>query len=437
MSNKDIFSFNPFVRDIDEQLDTPSSNTGIMSKDVPSTAGPMGEQMDDSYDPFSFVDRFSKDLVSLFDENEDDKEKLKNTYMVDTSLDRQAAKGSVLDQLVVDYNAAFERGRSLEETMSTIETLPLLPTNMEGVLQSPAPVSRRVKSAPASSPQPVLSAPAPQRRPRGLMEDDYGYTTLPQFRSGMTDPDSYEEGEGESSLFETIRAEVDNFNRDSERIKDIVSDIGGAEVDNFNRDLERIKDTLSYIGEALIPSAAAAEATDTPSKNELIDSVFRAEGGYSNDKGDTGNYYNGIFIGTNHGISAPVLANYLGRTPSVQDMKNLTQDEAREIAATNYYDRYSIELLPEETREIVFHAVYMGGSRGIRAVQNLTGQTPDGQIGPATRRAMRNATFTPDEFRDEFLRELEFGTKGYSGPSATWNRHGRGWTNRYNALAGD
>jgi len=451
MSNKDIFSFDPFTRDIEDQVSTPSSNTGIMSKDMSSTAVPMGEQMDDSYDPFSFVERFAKDLVSLFDENEEDKEKLKNTYMVDKSLEKQAAKESVLDELVVDYNAAFERGRSLKETMDIVETMSLLPIGTEGVLQSPTPMSRPVLSAPAPSPRPVLSAPAPQRRPRGLMEDDDGYTTLPQFRSGMTDPDSYEEGEGESSLFETIRAEVDTFSRDFERIKDTLSDIGEAEADNFRRDFERIKGTLSDIGEALIPSAAAAEATetteqdegvtdqatDTPSRNELIDSVFRAEGGYSNDRGDTGNYYNGIFIGTNHGISAPVLANYLGRTPSVQDMKNLTQDEAREIAATNYYDRYSIELLPEETREIVFHAVYMGGSRGIRAVQNLTGQTPDGQIGPATRRAMRNATFTPAEFRDEYLRELEFGTTGYSVPSATWNRHGRGWTNRYNALAGD
>jgi hypothetical protein len=279
MSNKDIFSFNPFKKDIDEQLDTPINNAGIMSKDVSSTVGPMGEQMDDSYDPLSFVDRFSKDLVSLFD-TEESKEKFKNTYMDDIVPVKKTAKDKVLDEFVVDYNEAFERGRSLQETMNTIETLPLLPIGTEGVLQSPAPVSRRVKSAPASSPrrvksapasspQPVLSAPAPQRRPRGLMEDDYVYTTLPQFRSGMTDPDSYEEGEGESSLFETIRAEVDNFSRDFERIKKTLSDIGGAEADNFSRDFERIKNILSDIGEALIPSAAAAEATSVDSSERV------------------------------------------------------------------------------------------------------------------------------------------------------------------------
>ena len=187
--------------------------------------------------------------------------------------------------------------------------------------------------------------------------------------------------------------------------------------------------------EAVTP--VADTAATTPTRDELIDSVFDAEGGYSTDRDDTGNYYRGQFVGTNHGISAPVLAEHLGRTPTVEDMRGLTQDTAREIAATQYYDAYSISDLPDETQEIVFHAVYMGGSRGVRAVQNLTGSTPDGVMGPNTRTAMQESTFTPQEFRDEYLRELEFGTTGYSSPAATWNVHGRGWSNRYNELASE
>lgn len=185
--------------------------------------------------------------------------------------------------------------------------------------------------------------------------------------------------------------------------------------------------------EAVTP--VADTAATTPTRDELIDSVFDAEGGYSTDRDDTGNYYRGQFVGTNHGISAPVLANHLGRTPTVEDMRGLTQDTAREIAATQYYDTYNISDLPDETQEIVFHAVYMGGSRGVRAIQNLTGSTPDGIMGPNTRTAMQESTFTPQEFRDEYLRELEFGTTGYSSPAATWDVHGRGWSNRYNELA--
>ena len=192
MSNKDTFSFDPFARDIEDQVSTPSSNTGIMSKDMSSTSGPMGEQMDDSYDPFSFVERFAKDLVSLFDENEEDKEKLKNTYRVDKSLEKQAAKESVLDELVVDYNAAFERGRSLKESMDIVEAQPLLPIGTEGVLQSPVPVSRPSSLQVPLSGAPFV-APTPQRRPRGLMEKDdesSGYVRLPQFKNDIPEDDA-------------------------------------------------------------------------------------------------------------------------------------------------------------------------------------------------------------------------------------------------------
>lgn len=181
--------------------------------------------------------------------------------------------------------------------------------------------------------------------------------------------------------------------------------------------------------------AEAAEDSKPFSKDKLIDSVFKAEGGYSTDKDDAGNYYNGKFIGTNHGISAPTLAKKLGREPTVEEMKDLTKSEAKQIAGEEYYDRFSIDLLPKEVQEIVLHATFMGESRGVRAMQNLLGLTPDGIMGPNTRAGMANANFTKEEFKDAYLNELQFGTKGYSKPSATWNKHGKGWTNRYRKLA--
>lgn len=176
------------------------------------------------------------------------------------------------------------------------------------------------------------------------------------------------------------------------------------------------------------PPSAPTPAQDN-NRDKLIDSVFKAEGGYSTDKNDTGNYYKGEFVGTNHGISAPVLADYLGRTPTVEDMKALTKDEAREIAATRYYDRFSIEELPSELQEIVFHSVYMSESRGVKAMQRLLGVEADGIIGPKTIEAMQSADFTKEQFKDEFLAELEEN-------SPTWDKHGKGWTNRFNKLAG-
>jgi len=179
-----------------------------------------------------------------------------------------------------------------------------------------------------------------------------------------------------------------------------------------------------------------------PTRDLLIDSVFNAEGGYSTDKKDQGNYLNGKFIGTNHGISAPILADYLGREPTVEEMKNLTKDKAKEIAANRYYDRFKIGTLPSDVQEIVFHGVYMSESRAVRAMQNILGLTPDGILGPNTERAIQEAAFSKEDFKDAFLQELEFGTskinprtnEPYSKPSTTWGSHGKGWTNRYTEL---
>ena len=72
--------------------------------------------------------------------------------------------------------------------------------------------------------------------------------------------------------------------------------------------------------------------------------VKTAEGGLSMNPKDPGNYTggaigSGVLIGTNYGISAPVLSAYLGRTATADDMKNLTYDTALAIYKKNYWDK--------------------------------------------------------------------------------------------------
>ncbi|KKS77438.1 MAG: hypothetical protein UV51_C0007G0036, partial [Candidatus Woesebacteria bacterium GW2011_GWC1_42_9] len=71
--------------------------------------------------------------------------------------------------------------------------------------------------------------------------------------------------------------------------------------------------------------------------------VKRAEGGYSNDARDPGNYTggsigSGTLIGTNWGISAPVLKAYLGYSPSVSEMENLPYSTAEKIYKAQYWN---------------------------------------------------------------------------------------------------
>ncbi len=74
--------------------------------------------------------------------------------------------------------------------------------------------------------------------------------------------------------------------------------------------------------------------------------VKLAEGGYTQNKKDRGNYvktpYGKRLIGTNHGISAPVLADWMGKLPTKEDMMNLTYDEALEIYKKKYWDSHNL-----------------------------------------------------------------------------------------------
>ena len=237
---------------------------------------------------------------------------------------------------------------------------------------------------------------------------------------------------------------------EAEEVEDVVDDgLMSRQVTPEERAaLSKLKadDTGDGLMSSPRPKARPKDIEETlkaPTKEELVSSVFKAEGGYSTDKKDTGNYHQGKFVGTNHGISANTLATHLGRTPTVDDMKKLTKDDARKIAEKKYYDRFAIDELPSELQEIVFHSVFMGETRGVRAMQNLLGLEPDGKLGPITKKAMATASFSKKDFRDEYLRELQFGTPliqpktnlPYSEPSGNWNAMKKGWTNRYNKLA--
>jgi len=217
-------------------------------------------------------------------------------------------------------------------------------------------------------------------------------------------------------------------------LKKFQKDFGLPEIGIYDRAAaEAMAGAPEVIGQQQDPRGEANEYTrgygggKSSNVDALIDSVFVGEGGYSTDRGDTGNYYKGSFVGTNHGISAPVLATYLGRKPTVEDMKKLTKADAAAIYKKNYVTNFGIDLLPADLQEIVFHSVVNSGTHGLKVVQGLIGVPQTGRVDPATKEGMRKATFTKTQFKDALL------TK-YSG-FGTWDKHGTGWTNRFTHLA--
>jgi lysozyme family protein len=154
-----------------------------------------------------------------------------------------------------------------------------------------------------------------------------------------------------------------------------------------------------------------------------------AEGGYSNNAADPGNWTggavgNGELRGTKFGISASAY-------PQL-DIANLTQDEAEAIYRRDYWAALQGDDLPLPIALVAFDAaVNAGPRRAISWLQLAAGIPADGVLGSATLAAL-NAGDAAALAREALVRRLEFSTH-----LATWASFGLGWSRRIIALAGE
>lgn len=116
---------------------------------------------------------------------------------------------------------------------------------------------------------------------------------------------------------------------------------------------------------------------------QLLDEVIKKEGGYVNHPADKGGP-------TNFGITLAVLTVHRGKKCTADDVKAMSEDEARDIYEDMYYLKPKINLLPDALEPQVFDiAVNSGPGRAIKMLQqvlNLAGFecSVDGDIGPKT-----------------------------------------------------
>ena len=101
--------------------------------------------------------------------------------------------------------------------------------------------------------------------------------------------------------------------------------------------------------------------------------IAESEGGFQQMTSDSGNYVDGVLMGTNYGISAPTLQSYLGRTPTMEDMKNLTYQEAVSI----YIEMYWNKIFGNEIKnQSVALLIYDGSvNQGKGAMRTIVGQS--------------------------------------------------------------
>lgn len=125
----------------------------------------------------------------------------------------------------------------------------------------------------------------------------------------------------------------------------------------------------------------------SPSIDEMINDVLAHEGGFVNHPNDQGGP-------TNFGITQATLSRFLERAATVEEVRKLDVDTARDIYQHRYYEKPRINKLPAAIQPFVFDcAVNHGPRRAIKFVQQLCNEygtgplVADGLMGPVSKAA--------------------------------------------------
>lgn len=130
--------------------------------------------------------------------------------------------------------------------------------------------------------------------------------------------------------------------------------------------------------------------------------VRRAEGGYQADPRDRGNWTGGRInygklVGTNWGISAPVLRAWRGRDVTAQEMQELAEEEAAAIYRRHYWDALALDDLQDAPLALLLYdgAVNQGVGLIRRAVLHTLGVLRVPPKGPETPQLIRQLNDLP------------------------------------------
>jgi lysozyme family protein len=175
--------------------------------------------------------------------------------------------------------------------------------------------------------------------------------------------------------------------------------------------------------------------------------VKLAEAGYSDDRGDNGNFIDvpsggRRFIGTNHGISAPILAEYfkeqgIKRLLTKDDMINLSYKTALKIYKANYWNAQHLgELSDQNVANVIYDGCVNQGVDAMRsivrdALEENGIEISDNDVIFSKEVLSKANNVDPVELFDSIKKFRELRYKD----SETFDRHGEGWLNRLDAIS--
>ena len=149
----------------------------------------------------------------------------------------------------------------------------------------------------------------------------------------------------------------------------------------------------------------------------VMDVIFAHEGGFVNHPRDPGG-------ATNMGITKRTLEAWLGRAVSVDEVKELPKETARDIYREHYWNVIRGDELPAGLDLIAMDgAVNSGPARGAKWLQAALGVVSDGKIGPKTLAAAKAA--------DDSVIDAAIGARlAFLRSLPTWPTFGKGWSRR-------
>lgn len=164
--------------------------------------------------------------------------------------------------------------------------------------------------------------------------------------------------------------------------------------------------------------------------SKLVPFILQWEGGFVNDPLDLGG-------ATNKGITIGTFTEYKRRkglkAPTVQDLKNISDEDWHEVFKGLYWDRWKAdEIKSQAVANILVDWVWASGSHGIRRPQRLLGVTADGVVGSKTIAAL-NAKDPAELFKMIKADRIKFIDEICEKRPAN-NRFKKGWLNRINAI---
>ena len=164
--------------------------------------------------------------------------------------------------------------------------------------------------------------------------------------------------------------------------------------------------------------------------SKLVPFILQWEGGFVNDPLDIGG-------ATNKGITIGTFTEYKRRkglkAPTVQDLKNISNEDWHEVFKGLYWDRWKAdEIKSQAVANILVDWVWASGSHGIKRPQRLLGVTADGVVGSKTIAAL-NAKDPAELFRTIKADRVKFIDEICEKRPAN-NRFKKGWLNRINAI---